>query len=169
MADTTNDSKKPSINITRGKKKAPRSDAPSQPKPKASDSWFGTPDSLASGARDVWLAGLGALSVVEDQGTKLFRALVQEGKDWEKTQREGAGKALKAAEHEGEQVAAATKEALDEQVVRRVRNGVDAALGRVGVPTRSAIDDLRDQVDELAQKADRIAMQLEQESKADDS
>jgi len=171
MADEAND-KKPSINITRGKRKSPRSDKSSRStKPERAESndessWFGLPTDLASGARDVWLAGLGALSVVEDQGSKLFRALVQEGKSWEKTQRDEAGKALKAAEEEGEQVAEATKEALDEQVVRRVRSGVDAALDRAGVPTRAALDDLRSQVDDLAQHADQLAAQLDEQDGA---
>ncbi len=174
MADATND-KKPSINITRGKRTAPRSDTSSRstkPERAASNdanSWFGLPASLTSGARDVWLAGLGALSVVEDQGGKLFRALVQEGKSWEKTQRDETGKTLKAAEHEGEQVAEATKEALNEHVVRRVRSGVDAALDRAGVPTRAALNDLRTQVDDLAQQADQLAAQLDEQDGAKDS
>jgi poly(hydroxyalkanoate) granule-associated protein len=166
MADTTNDSNKPSINITRGKKNSPRPNKPSQTTPNDSSGWFGLPTDLTSGARDVWLAGLGALSVVEDQGAKLFRALVQEGKSWEKTQRDEASKALKAAEEEGEQVAEATKEALDEQVVRRVREGVDSALSQAGIPTRSSIDALRAQVDDLAQKADRLAAQLDESDEA---
>ncbi len=167
MADATNNSNKPSINITRGKKKPPRSNKPSQ-KTTSNDSssWFDLPTDLTSGARDVWLAGLGVLSVVEDQGAKLFRALVQEGKNWEKTQHDAASSALKAAEEETEQVAEATTEALDEQGVRRVREGVDSALSRAGLPTRSSIDTLRAQVNDLAQKADRLAAQLDESDDA---
>ena len=166
MTDTT-ESKKPSINITRGKKKPPRSEKPTRTETTESSGWFDLSANLASGARDVWLAGLGALSVVEDQGTKLFRALVQEGKSWEKTQREEAAKAMKTAEEQSEQAAEAAKETLDAQVIRRVRSGVDAALDRAGVPTRAALDNLQSQVDELAQKADQLAMQLEREDRAD--
>jgi poly(hydroxyalkanoate) granule-associated protein len=113
----------------------------------------------------VWLAGLGALSVVEDQGTKLFRALVQEGKSWEQKQRAEAEKTLKAAEKEGEQAAEAAKETLNKQVLRRVRSGVDTALDRAGVPTRTDLEDLQAQVDTLAQKADRLAVQLDDHEK----
>jgi poly(hydroxyalkanoate) granule-associated protein len=155
----------PSINVTRGRKQPARSGAKkaSDAKQKSSGSWTDVPAGLAEGARDVWLAGLGALSVVEDQGTKLFRALVQEGKSWEKTRREEAEAALKEAEKESEETVEAAQEAMDEQVVRRVREGVDAALDRAGVPTRTAMDDLRQQIDDLAIKADRLAAQLDKQ------
>lgn len=165
MADATNNTKKPSINITRGKKKTPRSKRSTRSEPEASSSWFDVPGNLVSGVREVWLAGLGAFSVVEDQGTKLFRALVQEGKSWEQKQRAETEKVLKAAEKEGEQVAEATKETLNKQVLRRVRSGVDTALDRAGVPTRTDLEDLQAQVDALAQKADRLAAQLDDHEK----
>jgi poly(hydroxyalkanoate) granule-associated protein len=103
------------------------------------------------------------LSVVEDQGTKLFRALVQEGKSWEKTRRQEAEAALKEAEKQSEETAEAAQEAIDEQVVRRVREGVDVALNRAGVPTRAAMDDLRQRINDLAIKADRLATQLDRQ------
>lgn len=165
MTDEKKNKATPSINVTRGRKKPTRSTAKeaSGSKPASSGSWMDVPAGLAEGARDVWLAGLGALSIVEDQGAKLFRALVQEGKSWEKTRRKEAEAALKEAEEEGAKTAEAAQEALDEQVARRVRDRVDAALNRAGVPTRAAMDDLRQQIDDLAIKADRLAAQLDKQ------
>lgn len=163
MADDNTTPSKPSINITRGKKKPPRSQAAADGGSPSSGSWLSLPSGLTRSARDVWLAGLGALSVVEDQGTKLFRALVQEGKDWEQTRRAETEKALKEAERQREQAVDTAQEALDDQVVRRVRQGVDAALERAGVPTRAAMDDLRQQVDDLAVKAEQLAAQLDEQ------
>ena len=160
------DEKKPTINVTRGNRKPPRSEAQEKQQRDDADertsSLGNLPAGIAQSARDVWLAGLGALSVVEDQGTKLFRALVQEGEHWEEERLKSAESTLKQAGSEGERAADAAAKALDEQVVRRVRKGVDTALARAGVPTRSAIDDLRRQVDDLSRKADRLAAQLEE-------
>lgn len=160
MADNENNAK-PSINVTRGKKKPPRSQKASGTKKEPSSNWI--PFGLGEGVRDVWLAGLGALSVVEDQGAKLYRALVQEGKNWEKARRKETEAALNETEARTEETLEAAQETVDEQVVRRVREGVDAALDRAGVPTRAAMDDLRQQVNELAKKTDRLAAQLEEQ------
>ena len=37
---------------------------------------------LADRGRDVWLAGLGALATVEEEGSKLFARLVERGKEY---------------------------------------------------------------------------------------
>ena len=162
MADSESNAT-PSINITRGTKKPPRSKQASDEQHASSSSWL--PLGLDKSAREVWLAGLGALSIVEDQGTKLYQALVREGKNWEKTRREETEAALKEAGAQAEETLEEGQETVDEQVVRRVREGVDAALNRAGVPTRATMDELREQVNELAKKTDRIAAQLEEEAR----
>lgn len=159
------DAKRPTINVTRGERKPRRAAASERETRESGGGWSAglgaLPMGLARNARDVWLAGLGALAVVEDQGTKLFRALVEEGKTWEQERREGTEATLWQVATETDRAETATSEAIDEQVVHRMRQGVDAALARAGVPTRAALDDLHGQVDALAQKADRLAEQLE--------
>lgn len=164
------DENKPRINVTRGKKKRPKSKSSSSKKTSASSSAWGIPgglielsDQVADGVRDVWLAGLGALSVVEEQGSKLFRGLVEEGKEWEQERRDEVKKALQAPEKATEE-AAETAASINQQVTERVREGVDSALERAGVPSRRALDDLRRQVDELSVKADKLAQAMEQQA-----
>ena len=157
MAD---DKKKPSINITRGK----RSKRSSKKKASAQtpDAGWSIPTGLGDVAgitREVWLAGLGALSVVGETGGKLFGALVREGKQWEQQRRESAKTALKAAQKQPEKA----REVLDEAVVHRIQERTDAALERVGLPTKEALDSLKQQVDELALKADQLYTKLEQQ------
>lgn len=159
------DRKKPNINVTRGGRAPRRTAASDRAARRSSGGWTAglgaLPTGLARGARDVWLAGLGALAVVEDQGTKLFRVLVEEGKQWERERREETETTLKQVVAETDRAATAATEAIDEQVVRRMRDSVDAALERAGMPTRAALDNLHGQVDALVQKADRLAEQLE--------
>lgn len=164
------DDNKPRINVTRGRRKRPKSKTSSSRKQSASSSAWGIPsglaelsDQVADGVRDVWLAGLGALSVVEEQGSKVFRGLVEEGKEWEQERRDQVKKALKAPEEATEDAADAAVSA-SEQVTERVREGVDAALERAGVPSRRAMDNLRRQVNDLSVKADKLAQALEQQT-----
>ena len=42
------------------------------------------PTDVRESAHKIWLAGLGALSVAEDEGSKLFKRLVKEGEGFEK-------------------------------------------------------------------------------------
>lgn len=156
---------KPRINITRGKRTSSRSTSPSKKEERSASQAI--PDGLGDlagrvtgGVRDVWLAGLGALSVVEEQGSKAFRTLVDEGKAWEQKRREEAKTLAEEARTQQEQA----RETLDEQVVHRVRAGLDAALERFGVPSQATLDELHAQIEELNKKANRLAAALDEQA-----
>lgn len=150
------DDKKPQINITRGKrtKRASKKQAASS---KAEPEGWSVPTGLGGLAREVWLAGLGTLSVVEEEGEKLFGVLVEEGKRWEQQRRDEAAAVLRAAQDAPK----AARKTLDEQVVRRVQERTDAALERAGLPTKEALDRLKQQVDELMLTTDQLHAKLE--------
>jgi poly(hydroxyalkanoate) granule-associated protein len=143
----------PKINVTRGKradkeqKNASRSRRGSD-LPGAMEMASG----LARRAREMWLAGLGALSVAEEAGTQVFNALVEEGKSWEQERREQTQKTARQVERITEEGSRAV-----EAVEERVRDEVNDALRRIGVPHRDDVDDLRTQVDALSEKLDRLA------------
>ena len=46
------------------------------------------PDEVTGRAREVWLAGLGALERLEEEGDKVFETLVQRGKRYEEARRD---------------------------------------------------------------------------------
>jgi len=154
---------KPTINVTRGsrgkknngRKKQRRSASRSSPGlPSAMD----VAQTLAETTRRFWLAGLGAISMAEETGTNAFNALVEEGKSWEQARRErteAATKQLRRIANEGAETAGAIED--------RVRNEIDGALERVGVPSRDDMDDLRGQVDDLARKVDRLAEMIHED------
>jgi poly(hydroxyalkanoate) granule-associated protein len=159
---------KPTINVTRGsrgkkngrsKKKRRSASSSSGSLPSAMD----VAQSVAETTRRFWLAGLGAISMAEETGTNVFNALVEEGKSWEQARRErteAATKQLRRIASEGAETAGAIEE--------RVRDEIDGALERVGVPNRDDIDDLRGQVDDLGRKVDRLAEMLREEREASD-
>jgi poly(hydroxyalkanoate) granule-associated protein len=147
------DDKSPKINVTRGKKK--RSKKKSSKKKSAGSDLPGAMEmasGLARRARNMWLAGLGALSVAEEAGTQVFNALVEEGKSWEQERR-------KKTERTAKQVQNLTEEGTQaiEAVEQRVRTEVNDALKQIGVPRRDDVQELRDQVDALSKKMDALA------------
>lgn len=95
----------------------------------------------------IWLAGLGALSLTEEEGTKFFRALVKRGQGFEKVTRARLDEAI-----------AATK-AAPGNAVARVEEGItgtlEGALRRLGVPSRREITSLTRRVEGLATTLER--------------
>lgn len=154
---------KPKITVTRGKRneRSNRSKKSSSAARSQSSSGLGLPgpDAIVTGAirgaYNAWWAGLGVLAVARDVGSQVFDALVEEGKSWEQTQR-------KRREERAKQVRQWTEEQdAVEAVEGRIREGVNNALRRVGVPHRDEIDELREQIDALSDRLERIAQSVE--------
>lgn len=110
-------------------------------------------DGKKARARDVWLAGLGALSVMEEEGTRVFKNLVEKGVAFEKERKERAGDLM-------DEISESYSKA-GEQVQKRfgktgktVEEKIRASLSKMGIPTRSDIH-------ELGQRVDRLAVKLE--------
>ena len=96
---------------------------------------------LTQRGREVWLAGLGALATVEEEGSKLYNQLVNRGKKFESDRREKL------------------EEASDE-TQSLLLDTVNAALERFGVPTRTEVDRLSDRVEALSDQVDDLAQAL---------
>jgi poly(hydroxyalkanoate) granule-associated protein len=99
--------------------------------------------SITESAQHIWLAGLGAFAKAQEQGGKLFEALVKEGSQLEqKTRRLATGTVgdVRGAMETGvTQVRERTQETWDrlEQVFE---TRVSRALGKLGVPGRMELD-----------------------------
>lgn len=148
---------KPTINITRGKKKRePKAETPSSGSSSLIPGPMDVATGLATGARNLFLAGLGALSVAEEAGTQVFNMLVAEGKSWEQARAERTRQAANTMKRMREEGAGAVA-----SVESRVRNEVDQVLERVGVPTKDDMTSLRKEVNDLSEKVDRLAEALD--------
>ena len=147
------DDRKPTISVTRGTR-SDRTETSSQKT--ASGAFVPRPMDVASGvargAKSLWWAGLGALSVAEEVSTEVFDALVEEGKSWEQARRERPPRTVERVEQMTEESVRAV-EALE----KRVRDEVHATLRRLGVPRRREVDALHEQIDALSETLDRLA------------
>lgn len=158
------DDQEPTINVTRGKRQQRSNKSSGR---QSSTSGLPDPFELVSNAiqsaRSLWWAGLGAISVVEEAGSTVFEVLVEEGKSWEQAQRERSKETAKRVEELSREGVRAV-----EAVEDRVRDGLNETLNRVGIPHRDDVNELRDQIDTLAERMDRLSEALSEDVPTDD-
>ncbi len=110
---------------------------------------------LKENAHKIWLAGLGALQAAEEEGSKLFKNLVERGETFETRGREHFVEVKDKVDH-------AAEKAVDqagstwEKVESKLDDAVTRALGRLGVPSRDEIATLTQRVEELTAVVEKL-------------
>lgn len=130
-------------------------------------------DELKDSAHKIWLAGLGAMTTAGEEGSKMFKILVEKGEVYESRGRQGfddvkdnvKDKVEEAAE-KAKDVAEKAKEAAEkakdqagstwEKMEEKMDGAVTAALGRLGVPNRDEIATLTQRVEELTAVVEQL-------------
>jgi poly(hydroxyalkanoate) granule-associated protein len=117
-------------------------------------------DEVTTRGRDAWLAGLGALATVEQEGTALYNALVKQGETLVERGEalETRGKARIGALKDDVD---ARREAVVEKVETTVVDPMVEALQKLGVPTRAEVQKLTAQVEALAERVGLLIGRLE--------
>lgn len=108
--------------------------------------------SLSESAQQIWLAGVGAFSRAQAEGTKLFENLAKEGLNIENTARKFAGKRAEVVREAVEtRVEQARDRATDtwDRLEKVFEERVQRALVKLGVPGRDDLKDLSSRVDGL--------------------
>lgn len=108
--------------------------------------------SLVESAQQIWLAGVGAFGRAQEEGTRLFEALVSEGLNLEKTARKSAGGHVDAVRDVVEdRVGQVRDRATDtwDRLEKVFEQRVQRALQGLGVPNRDDLRELNDRVNEL--------------------
>ena len=138
------------------------------------------PAGVADSAREIWMAGIGALSTVEEAGAEWFVGLVKKGEDWEQQSRKAltaatkqAGAAAEGAKQAAGDLAKKPLEwtaAAEEEVQRIVEQSVEGVLHRMNVPTHDEVQDLIKRVQTLTGKVDALSarVKLKPDAKAGD-
>lgn len=94
-------------------------------------------EKVVGSVRNIWLAGLGAAIIAQEEGTKMFDTLVQKGEVAQKDATDKASSTWDRVSH-----------TFDEQVAQ--------SLHRIGVPTREEIATLTRRVDALIASVDKL-------------
>lgn len=98
------------------------------------------PQQVKETAEQIWLAGVGALTLARTEGTKMFDTLVGVGRQVEKALPSPAGAAQVASKTAAEWIGG-VQGLVDAQVT--------AALKRAGIPTRIEIEKLTMRIEQL--------------------
>ncbi len=101
-------------------------------------------------ARNVWLAGVGALSMAEEEGGKMFETLVKKGAAYETKNRKRLETMVTNVKDMRGDVSA-----VFGKVVSPVNSAMEKAMHQLGVPTRKEIATLTKRVEELTKAVDR--------------
>jgi poly(hydroxyalkanoate) granule-associated protein len=128
----------------------------------AKKNWQGD---VRESAHKIWLAGLGALATAEQEGSKLFKTLVEQGERYEaegkqklkeakKDAEAASGRAKKVAEETADRARRAAEGAW-EQIGGAFDDKLAKALHRIGVPTRDEINALSRRIEELTRAVER--------------
>ena len=119
---------------------------------------------LSDRGRDVWLAGLGALATVEEEGSKLYKRLIERGKAYENTSTKQI-KQLSDRMNEEKEKAVDRAEKTASSAQSAVSETIDKALERFGVPTQKEVNDLSKKVDKLSAQIEKLSKSLDAEKK----
>jgi poly(hydroxyalkanoate) granule-associated protein len=107
---------------------------------------------LSESAQQVWLAGVGAFSRAQTEGTKLFEALIKEGLKLEQNAMKFAGGQADVVRGAVETtVGQARERATDtwDRLEKVFEDRVQRALNKLGVPGRDDLNELSRKVDTL--------------------
>ncbi|MCG8316804.1 MAG: phasin family protein [Pseudomonadales bacterium] len=112
-------------------------------------------DDIKRNSHKIWLAGMGAYSMIKETGFESFESLVEKGQQFEKDTNPKSD------------VAAANDSRLDElktranQTMDRIERAFDlrvsSALGRLGISRKSDLDSLNEKVDKLTKLLEQVS------------
>ena len=111
-------------------------------------------------AQQIWLAGLGAFSKAQEEGMKVFDALVKEGKSIEgRTRRFAQNKVSDVISPMTNSVGKAADKATAtwDRLEQVFEDRVARALNRLGVPTNKEIQALAKRVETLTESVHKLA------------
>lgn len=103
---------------------------------------------IRDSAQQIWLAGLGAYAKAQQEGNKVFDALVREGEAIQASSR-------KMAEDKVQEMAAKATGTWD-KLEAVFESRVSKALNSLGVPTKADIDALSKRVADLTAEVERL-------------
>ena len=113
------------------------------------------PMDVKDSAHKIWLAGLGAVAVAEEEGSKFFKTLVKKGEKFEDRRKKQVEEVVDRVKDGVEDV----REGVESRW-QRLGDGFDHKVGRaierLGVPSRDEIHKLTQRVEDLTSKIDRL-------------
>jgi poly(hydroxyalkanoate) granule-associated protein len=116
-------------------------------------------DEIKRNSNKIWLAGLGAYAMMEEEGREAFDRLVDKGLELEKENSRGQ---QFATDSKLDELKSRANQTMD-RIERAFDLRVSSALGRLGISRKSDLDLLHEKIDRLAAAVEQMAQELEKE------
>lgn len=116
--------------------------------------------SIVESAQHIWLAGVGAFGRAQEEGTRMFEALVKEGMNIEKSTRHIAGDRVEAVRDAMEERVGNVRDRASDtwdRLEKVFEQRVQRALTQLGVPGSKELQDLIARVNELNAQLRKLA------------
>jgi poly(hydroxyalkanoate) granule-associated protein len=114
-------------------------------------------EQLKASAQEIWLAGLGALAKAQEEGGKMFDALVKQGAELQHKTQAKAGDRFAEASSRVTGMAADFSAKAGERLEGIVDSRLARALERLGVPDGARFEELAARVEDLERKLAKTA------------
>jgi poly(hydroxyalkanoate) granule-associated protein len=109
---------------------------------------------LRESAQQVWLAGLGALAVAEEEGGKMFSTLVKRGKGYERVNKARFENMIEKVDGMRDELREGAQRTMGKLGVN-LDDRMEAVVHRLGFPTRREITTLTRRVEELTRTLEK--------------
>lgn len=119
----------------------------------------GVGKTVMDSAQQIWLAGLGAFAKAQEEGGKLFEALVKEGAALDAKTRKFTEARVNEARGNVESTLGQVRERSQEtwdKLEKVFEDRVARALGRLGIPGRDELRNLTGRVEELSREVRKL-------------
>ncbi|KHA55453.1 phosphohistidine phosphatase [Aeromonas hydrophila] len=118
---------------------------------------------IKESTQQIWLAGLGAYAKAQEEGGKIFEALVQEGEALQTRTRQSADEKIAAMTDKTTGTWGRLEQVFEDRVAR--------AVASLGIPTRKDIDKLSKRMAELTEVVQQLidAQDLDEVAPADEA
>jgi poly(hydroxyalkanoate) granule-associated protein len=113
-------------------------------------------DAIKQSANLIWLAGLGAFSKAQEEGTRLFDSLVKEGEEIQNRAKKAAGDTFADVKAKATGTWGKLEKVFEDRVAQ--------ALHSLNVPTKKDIDALTKHVAELTAVTKKLSTSVDAES-----
>ncbi len=107
-------------------------------------------------AKEIWLAGLGALSAVEEEGSKLFKSLVNRGTEFEKKSKDQINEMWEEVSDRFQDVEKRIGDSF-EKAEDKMEKNIRSIVSGMGIPTRKEVKELSHKVDKLAERLEKMS------------
>lgn len=115
-------------------------------------------EGITERAREIWLAGLGVFSTMEEEGTKMFRNFVEKGKELEKRGEKLEKKARDGMDSVSSYFAGKKNELPN--FAKFVEDKLNTTFEKFGVASHQEVKELGEKVDKLSDRVAELTKKL---------